>query len=233
MRISGLQKVTLLDYPGQIAATVFLGHCNLRCPFCHNMQLVMTPEQFPQFAITDIIDFLKKKVGKLTGVAITGGEPLLNSDIEDLLNPIKDLGYPIKIDTNGFFPDMVERLIKDKLVDKFAMDIKAGFSNYANVIGMKNFGYDEINKIKKSVELIMNDAIDYEFRTTCVKGLHTEQDFYEIRDIISGAKDYFLQDYKAAPDMENLSFKPFEKNEIMQFVDIVKSNVKNVEVRGI
>lgn len=233
MMISGLQKVTLLDYPGHIAATIFLGHCNLRCPFCHNMELVVTPEHFPKFEINDIIDFLKGKIGKLNGVAITGGEPLLNNDIRNLLIPIKDLGYPIKLDTNGFFPDMIKELIKEKLVDKFAMDIKAGLVNYAKVSGLNVFDDGMKESIKKSISLLMNDAVDYEFRTTCVKGLHTEEDFYEIKDMINGANNYYLQNYKAAPDMENLPYKPFEKSELLKFADIVRSNVKNIELRGV
>ena len=237
MIISGLQKTTLLDYPGHIACTIFFGNCNFRCPFCHNMELVLHPEHFPVFEMDEILDFLKSRKGKLNGVAITGGEPLLNIDIEDLLKPIKDLGYPIKLDTNGFFPDMIEKLIKDKLVDKFAMDIKSGFTNYFKVAGLNDFNdekkYELKKNIEKSISLLMNDANDYEFRTTCVKGLHSESDFYEIRDMINGAKEYFLQDYKAAPDMENLPFKSFEKEELQVFADIVSPNVAIVQIRGI
>ena len=149
MIISGLQKVTLLDYPQHIACTVFLGHCNLRCPFCHNMQLVLEPEKCEMLSI------------------------------EDILNYLKELGYKIKIDTNGFFPDMIEKLINDKLVDYFAMDIKAGFTNYAKVIN-SNFDDEDKKKIQKSIDLLMNKSLDYEFRTTCVKGLHDENDFIEI-----------------------------------------------------
>lgn len=235
MIISGLQKVTLLDYPEHIACTIFLGHCNLRCPFCHNMELVTNPEHFPTYTIQDIISFLKERKGRLNGVAITGGEPLLNTDIVDLLKPIKELGYPIKLDTNGFFPDMIEKLIDEKLVDKFAMDIKSGFTNYLKVCGInENTKIDNWQEhIKKSIELLMNKALDYEFRTTCVKNLHTDDDFYEIKEMIKGAKNYFLQDYKSAPDMEELPFSPFSKDELMHFADIVRDSVENIEIRGI
>lgn len=231
MIISGLQKVTLLDYPGHIACTIFFGNCNLRCPFCHNMELVTNPEHFPKFTKEEILDFLKERKGKLNGVAITGGEPLLNSDIEDLLKPIKELGYPIKLDTNGFFPEMIEKLIDDNLVDKFAMDIKAGFTNYEKVIGVHEPVF--IEKVKRSINLLMTKASDYEFRTTCVKGLHTEADFYEIRDMIKGAKEYYLQDYKAAPGMEDLPFKPFTRAELESFAKIVEDAVGKVEIRGV
>lgn len=245
MIISGLQKTTLLDYPEHIACTIFFGKCNLRCPFCHNMELVEHPEHFPTFSIEQILEFLKERVGKLNGVAITGGEPLLNKDIEDLLKPIKELGYPIKLDTNGFFPDMIEKLIDDNLVDMFAMDIKAGWTNYLNVAGI--VGADIIrqavgqthcepawkDKVAKSIKLLITKAKDYEFRTTCVKGLHTESDFYEIKDMIKGAKKYFLQDYKAGPGMENLPYKPFLREELERFADIVRDSVGSVSIRGI
>lgn len=237
MIISGLQKTTLLDYPEHIACTIFFGKCNLRCPFCHNMELVEHPEHFPVFSIEQILEFLKERVGKLNGVAITGGEPLLNKDIEDLLKPIKELGYPIKLDTNGFFPDMIEKLIDDKLVDMFAMDIKSSLTNYLKVSGVNNTEGFMSNtwkeKVSKSIDLLMNKANDYEFRTTCVKGLHTESDFYEIKEMIKGAKKYFLQDYKAGPGMENLPYKPFLREELEHFADIVRDRVGSVEIRGI
>ena len=234
MIIRGLQKTTLLDYPEHIACTIFFGNCNLRCPFCHNMELVEHPEKYPEFSITQILDFLKERVGKLNGVAITGGEPLLNRDIGDLLKPIKELGYPIKLDTNGFFPDMIEKLIDDKLVDMFAMDIKSGWTNYMKVAGLKNEDLSVIKtKVEKSIALLMERASDYEFRTTCVKGLHNENDFYEIKDMIKGAKKYFLQDYKAGPDMEDLPFKPFLRDELEKFANIVKDSVELVEIRGV
>ena len=235
MVISGLQKVTLLDYPGHIACTIFLGNCNLRCPFCHNMELVLHPEKFPKYSIDYILDFLKERQGKLNGVAITGGEPLLNSNISDLLIPIKELGYPIKLDTNGFFPDMIKKLIDEKLVDKFAMDIKSGFTNYLKVSGVSKSNIDSNwkDRIKTSINLLINESNDYEFRTTCVKGLHETSDFEEIKNMIKGAKNYYLQNYKAAPDMENLPFKPFERNELEIFSNIVNETVENVELRGI
>lgn len=234
MIISGLQKVTLLDYPGHIACTIFFGRCNLRCPFCHNMELVTNPEHFPTFTIEEILAFLKERKGRLNGVAITGGEPLLNKDIAELLKPIKELGYPIKLDTNGFFPEMIEKLIDEKLVDMFAMDIKAGWKNYLHVAGADGRGESDWQlKLKNSISLLMNKASDYEFRTTCVKGLHTDEDFCEIKDMIRGAKKYFLQNYKAAPDMKELPFKPFSREELESFLNIVRDSVENASIRGV
>lgn len=229
MLISGLQKVTLLDYPGHIACTIFLGGCNLRCPFCHNMELVLHPEKFPKISVDEILSFLKERKGKLNGVAITGGEPLLNNNIEELLIPIKELGYPIKLDTNGFFPAKIKKLMDKKLVDKFAMDVKSSLKNYKKVVGV-----DDIkDTFMESIALLLNSDIDYEFRTTCVKGLHTEEDFYDIREMIKGAKNYFLQNYKAAPDMKDLPFESFTRSELEVFASIVKDSVKNVEIRGV
>lgn len=213
------------------------------------MELVLHPEHFPTFTKEQILDFLKERQGKLNGVAITGGEPLLNKDIEDLLIPIKELGYTVKLDTNGFFPEMIEKLIDDKLVDRFAMDVKAGWNNYLKVAGVAStsVGADTIrpdctretceptwkSKLEKSIKLLMNKANDYEFRTTCVKGLHTEEDFHDIKEMIKGAKNYFLQNYKAAPDMKDLPFKPFTREELEHFKNIVKDSVQNSEIRGV
>lgn len=235
MRISGLQKVTLLDYPEHIACTIFLGRCNLRCPFCHNMELVEHPEHFPEITKDEIFTFLESRKGRLNGVAITGGEPLMNEDIEDLLIPIKNMGYSIKLDTNGFFPDILKKIIDDKLIDMVAMDIKSGSTNYLKVAGIdtdkENVGLPV--KVKTSIDLIMNSGLNYEFRTTCVKGLHTESDFIEIKDIIKGAKKYFLQDYKAAPDMTDLPFESFAKEELEKYKDIVKDSIEYVDIRGV
>ena len=237
MRISGLQKVTLLDYPEHIAATIFLGRCNLRCPFCHNMELVESPEHFPEISIEEILNFLKSRIGRLNGVAITGGEPLMNDDIEDLLKPIKELGYSIKLDTNGFFPDLLKKIIADKLIDMVAMDIKSGYTNYLKVAGLDTFvDKSKVSlpeRVKTSIGIIMNCGLNYEFRTTCVKGLHTENDFFEIKEIIKGAKNYFLQNYRATDELKDMPFSSFDKSELTRFMDIVRDSVENVSLRGI
>lgn len=237
MRISGLQKVTLLDYPEHIACTIFLGRCNLRCPFCHNMDLVVSPEKYPEMTIEEVLDFLKGRVGRLTGVAITGGEPLMNDDIEDLLRPIKALGFPIKLDTNGFFPDTLKKIIDNKLIDMVAMDIKSGGTNYLKASGLDTFvDSDKVrlpSKVKTSIDIIMNSGIEYEFRTTCVKGLHTKSDFFEIKDIIKGAKKYFLQNYTAHDDMKDLPYESFTKEELTEFMEIVRPNVTYIKIRGV
>lgn len=228
MKISGLQKLTLLDYPGKVACTLFTCGCNLRCPFCHNIDLVVNAANQPSMDLNEILLFLKDRMGKLEGVAITGGEPLIHDDIDDFLYQIKNLGFPIKLDTNGYYPDRLKRLIDKKLIDMVAMDIKSGITNYEKVTGL-----DTKNDIYlKSVEIIKNCDIDYEFRTTCVKGLHTIDDFYEIKDIINGAKKYFLQNYRANDRIEHLPFKAFTIEELTEFKNVVEPYVSQVEIRG-
>lgn len=232
MRISGLQKVTLLDYPGHIACTVFLGRCNLRCPFCHNMELVEHPEHYPEISVAQILEFLNDRKGKLEGVAITGGEPLLDTKVYDLISEIKKLGFPIKLDSNGFFPDRIKYLLDNNMIDMIAMDIKSSYENYLLTSGVKDLPYFK-TKIDASISYIINSNIDYEFRTTCVKGLHTASDFYVIKDMIKGAKKYFLQNYRSHEGMENLPFESFTRNELMEFQNIVKDSVGHVEIRGV
>lgn len=234
MRISGLMKYTLLDYPGHIACTIFFGNCNLRCPFCHNMELVVHPETYPEISIDEILSFLKTRIGKLEGVAITGGEPLLNSDIEDLIKPIKEMGFKIKLDTNGFHPDRLKPLLEKNYLDMIAMDIKSGFTNYLKVAGVPEYAdHNWKERIVRSIDMIKNSGIDYEFRTTCVKGLHTKEDFYEIKDMIKGANKYFLQNYKKPPDRDIPEFSSFSKEELEGFLDIVKNAVNAVSIRGL
>ncbi len=251
MKISGLQKLTLLNYPGQMSATIFLCGCNLRCPFCQNVDLVYNTSNAPTIDEEEVMDYLKERYGKLKGVCITGGEPLINDDIENIILKIKNIGYKIKIDTNGFFPDRLSDLINKNIIDMVAMDIKTGFTNYDIVVGksksdiiskniegidfekLYNEDKNKDREIYKSIDIIRNSNIDYEFRTTCVKGLHNKYDFYEIREMIRGAKKYFLQNYQKNDLISNLPFKSFEKSELEEFLCIVKNYVERVEIRGV
>jgi len=193
--------MTLIDYPGKIAATVFTVGCNLRCPFCHNPELVL-PEsnvfQKQAFQEKDFFTFLEKRKNRLEGVCITGGEPTLQTDLLEFIAKIKKLGFLVKLDTNGTRPDVLKNILEKKLVDYVAMDIKAAPQNYHRLVGRKI----DIQRIELSVELIRRwgDAgkIDYEFRTTVVPGLHSEEDFDIIGEWLAGAKRYILQKYKDA-----------------------------------
>ena len=193
MKIGGYQKLTLIDYPGKIATTVFTVGCSFRCPFCHNPELVLSS----QFTVDnerekEFFKFLKKRIGKLEGVCITGGEPTIQKDIIEFIKKVKKLGFKIKLDTNGTRPDVLKKLLDLKLLDFVAMDIKNQLKKYDATTGVKG----DKERIKLSVNLIMNSRLPYEFRTTVVPGIHIEKDFEEIAKWIKGAKSYYLQEYR-------------------------------------
>jgi pyruvate formate lyase activating enzyme len=192
--LGGLQKLTLIDYPGHIAATVFTVGCNFRCPFCHNPELVISNFQFPisNFLEGDFFNFLETRQGKLEGVCITGGEPTIQPDIIDFIRKIKNLGYKVKLDTNGTRPDVLRQLFTEKLLDFVAMDIKSYPGDYNKATNSQV----DIERIKLSVDLIKNSGIDYEFRTTAVPGLHEEGDFEKIGKWLEGSKKYVLQAFE-------------------------------------
>lgn len=229
MKILGFQKLTMLDYPEKMACLIFTAGCNFRCPFCHNALLV-TDIDGEQISQDEIFAYLKKRKGILEGVCITGGEPLLNKDIREFIKKIKDIGYPVKIDTNGSNPDLLESLINDGLVDYVAMDIKSSPEKYALVAGVDSI---DINAIDKSIKLLLQGRVDYEFRTTVCAPLHDKSDFVAIGKWIKGAKKYYLQAFVDSGHIigENLSQLP--KTEIESFVSVVSPFVQKVEIRGI
>lgn len=195
MVLAGYQKLTLIDYPGHIATTVFTVGCSFRCPFCHNPELVLeTGRGLSSQKITEkeFFEFLKKRKGKLEGVCITGGEPTIQADLIKFIKKIKKLGFLVKLDTNGTRPDILKKVIDERLVDFIAMDIKNRLDKYDETVGVKV----DKDRIKLSVNLIMNSRIPYEFRTTVVPGVHVEEDFLEIAGWISGAQSYWLQAYR-------------------------------------
>jgi len=193
MRLGGFQKLTLIDYPGKIATTVFTVSCSFRCPFCHNPELVLNSD-FPALneMEKEFFEFLKKRKGKLEGVCITGGEPTIQMDIIEFIKKIREMGFLVKLDSNGTRPDVLKKIINQKLVDFIAMDIKNSPEKYSQTTGVKA----DIERIKLSVDLIMNSGIDYEFRTTVVPGIHSEKDFEKIAIWINGAKAYYLQEFR-------------------------------------
>ena len=231
MFISGLQKLTLLDYPGRVACTVFTGGCNFRCPFCHNAPLVL-PERLAQDTDEErVLAFLRKRTGILDGVAVTGGEPLLHPQLPEFLQKIKDLGFSVKLDTNGSFPERLEDVVKAGLADRVAMDIKNAPAMYAHTIGLDHF---DIEPVERSMHFLMDCGIDYEFRTTVVKGIHTEESLIEAAKWISGAKEYYLQQFKDSGDViaiEGLS--AFDEKEMHTLADAVAPYVPSVRVRGV
>ena len=195
MQIHGLNKTTLLDYPGHVACTVFTGGCNFRCPFCHNADLVLAPHTQPEISEEEFFAFIKKRSGILEGVCITGGEPLLQKDLADFIRQLRTYGLKIKLDTNGYLPDKLEELLKEGLLDYVAMDIKSSRAGYAAAAGLAPETFD-YGRIAESISLLMRSGIPYEFRTTVVAGLHSAEDFDDIADMIAGCSHYYLQSYE-------------------------------------
>ena len=237
MQIGGFQKMTLVDYPGKIATTVFTVGCSFRCPFCHNPELVISQPlpSHPLFtgkgAEGEFFDFLKMRHGKLDGVCITGGEPTIQPDIVLFIEKIKEIGFAVKLDTNGTRPDVLKKLLDKKLLDYIAMDIKSDLRNYDKLTGSKV----DKERIKLSVNLIMNSRVPYEFRTTVVPGLHAEKDFLAIAKWIGGAREYWLQEYREDFKVLDPGIKNITKGKKLDLEKIrksIKSNFGKVGIRG-
>lgn len=229
MDIFGLEKLSLVDYDGKIACTVFTGNCNFRCGFCHNSPLVLHADKLPLYSDESFFSYLKKRQGVLEGVCVSGGEPTLNADLPDFLYQIKKLNYPIKLDTNGTNPDMLKKLAENGLIDYVAMDIKNDLQNYGEIIGIPNFNTE---KIEKSIDFLLSEKIDYEFRTTLIKEFHKEENIAEIGKRIKGAKKYFLQKFKNSENCIESHLSPVETEKALNFRDILIKNIPNVFLRG-
>lgn len=227
MKITGLNKLTLLDYPGKMACTVFLAGCNVRCPFCHNASLVLNPSSQPEIEEEEFFAFLDKRKGVLEGVCVTGGEPTLRADLYDFIAKIKQKGYFVKLDTNGTNPGVIEKLIP--LVDYFAMDIKNSKEHYAETVGMGKF---DIKNIERSVTVLMNSASDYEFRTTVVPELQEIEDFEKIGLWLKGAKALYLQPFKDSGDLIGRGFTTPSEEFLKKAEQILSKYVKHVSIRG-
>lgn len=229
--VSGLQKLTLLDYPGKVACTVFTGGCNFRCPFCHNASLVLPEELSYDSRSEEVLAFLRKRVGVLDGVAVTGGEPLLHPDIGDFLREIKAMGYLVKLDTNGSFPDRLIALIEAGLADRVAMDVKNAPALYAKTVGLARFDLDGVTRSK---DFLLTGAVDYEFRTTVVRGLHTRESLLQAAEWIRGAKEYYLQQYKdSGAILDGAGLGAFDAEEMRELTEAVRSVIPTAELRGV
>lgn len=230
MHISGIQKLTLLDYPGRLACTVFTDGCNFRCPFCHNASLVLPDREKQRIDETFVLDFLKKRQGILEGVAVTGGEPTLQADLEAFLEKVKALGYKIKLDTNGTRPEVLKRVIENGLVDRVAMDIKNAPECYAAAVGTEA----DMKNVESSKELLLCGTVEYEFRTTVVKGIHTKESLLSAARWISGAKEYYLQQFKDSGDIilpKGLS--AFDEVEMNALLQAVREIIPTAMLRGV
>lgn len=231
MLISGLQKLTLLDYPGRVACTVFTGGCDFRCPFCHNSSLVL-PERLAHDTDEEaVLAFLRKRRGTLDGVAVTGGEPLLHGDISEFLEKVHGLGYKIKLDTNGSFPDRLIDIVNAGLVDRVAMDIKNSPELYGVTVGVPGL---DLAPIEKSIRFLLEGRVDYEFRTTVVRGLHTKESVVRAAKWIAGAKEYYLQQFKDSGDVLHIEgLGAFSEKEMHALASAAAEYVPAAEVRGV
>jgi len=227
--IKGLQTLTLLDYPGKVACTVFTGGCNFRCPFCHNGGIVLNPGAEPSIPEEKVFDLLKKRRGVLEGVCITGGEPTLWKGLWDFAREIKAMGYSVKLDTNGTNPELMHKLILAGVVDYVAMDVKNSPDKYAETIGVKGFN---LQPVKDSVRLLMQGTVGYEFRTTVVKGMHTPQDIVEIGKWIQGADKYFIQPYRDSDLVIDRSCERHSDEELQALLAAAREYVPAAELRG-
>ena len=229
MDIYGLEKLSLVDYDGFVAATVFTGSCNFKCGFCHNSALVLDYKSLPPIPESNILSYLKKRKGILEGLCITGGEPTLNPDLPEFIKKVKDIGYSVKIDTNGTNPEMVKLLVKEHLADYFAIDIKNDRENYAEIIGFKTFN---TQKIEKTVEFLLSGKIGYEFRTTLIAEYHKAENIRRIGEWIKGADKYFMQKFKSGDNCIAQNLSPVAEDKAKEFAEIVRPFVKSVGLRG-
>jgi pyruvate formate lyase activating enzyme len=231
VEIKGLQKTSLIDYPGKVCAVVFFGGCDFRCLFCYNVELVLNPERLKTIPEEEFLEFQKKRKKWLDGIVLGGGEPCIQQNLPGFIRKIKNLGFLVKLDTNGSKPEMLEKLLKENLLDYIAMDIKSPLEKYDKAAGVK------VNKkaIQKSIDLIRNSGVDYEFRTTVVPRFLDKNDLFIIGKWLKGSKRFFIQQFRSQttinPEFQKeKSFKPEELNE---FKDMLKPYFEEVEVRGV
>lgn len=231
MTIKGLQKTTLLDYPEKLACTIFTAGCNFRCPFCHNASLVLRAGEVEEIPEKDLLSYLEKRGGLLDGVCITGGEPLLNPDIEELIVKIRSYGLLVKLDTNGAFPDRLESLLDKGLIDYVAMDVKNSDGKYGETVGLgESF---DISSVNRSIDIIMKKAPDYEFRTTVVRELHDLEDLLSIARKLKGTKKYFLQKYVDSGDVLACGYSAYEDAEMLSLYESVREILPVTILRGV
>jgi len=229
MKIGGFQKTTLLDYPGHVSAILWTVGCNFRCPFCYNTDLVK--EKSDLFSEEEILNFLKKRRDFLEALSISGGEPFLQKDLKDFCKKVKDLGYKVKIDTNGTFPEKLKEMIEEKLVDYIAMDVKAPKEKYDKLSGVKT----DIEQIRDSIKIIMDSNIDYEFKTTVIPKFLDKDDIKDISEWIKGSKKYYLQQFKNDASVISSylkQIKPYSEKELQNILKEIKPYFKECKLRG-
>lgn len=230
MQIHGFQKMTLLDFPGRVACTVFTGGCNLRCPFCHNALLVTQLSKADVISTESVFSYLEKRKGVLDGVAITGGEPLLQPDIASFIRKIKSMGYAVKLDTNGAYPAKLRDLVEEGIVDYVAMDVKTCKEKYGETVGIPNF---DVSKIEESIKFLMSGKVDFEFRTTVVKEFHTVEDIVKLSKWIEGAPKYYLQNFTDSGNLIGENLHECGRETLEKMKETASKNVILCETRGV
>ncbi len=227
MNVQGYQKLTLLDFPERVACTVFTGGCNLRCPFCHNASLVLKPREGANLE-EEVLSYLQGRRGILEGVCITGGEPLLQPDLSDFVKQVKNMGYSVKLDTNGSDPDALSALLSTGMIDYVAMDIKSSPAHYEAAIG-KAF---PVERFQRSVEALCSSGIPHEFRTTLVKGIHKVEDMDGIGKWLAGEEKYFLQGFVDSGNLLGSGFEAFSQEEMKEFLQTIRKYIPKAKLRG-
>ena len=230
MHIHGLQKLAMVDYPGKLAATVFTGGCNLRCPFCHNALLVTRLAETPEIPEQEVLDFLASRRGLLDGVVLTGGEPLLQPDAADFLRKVRELGFAVKLDTNGCDPARLTEILNQGLVDYVAMDVKNAPARYAETVGIPGFNPAPV---EESIRLLRKSTVDYEFRTTLVRELHRPEDLDAIAAWLAGAPRYYLQNFVDSGNLIGRGYHGFTAEQLQGLAERVRPFFGAVELRGI
>lgn len=230
MRICGLQKLSMVDYPDKLAATVFTGGCNLRCPFCHNAPLVTRIDETPALSSSEVLDFLHSRRGLLDGVVLSGGEPLLHPDAADFLREVRQLGFAVKLDTNGFFPERLARILEEGLADYVAMDIKSAPSGYAAACGVPDL---DIAPAEESIRLLREGPVPFEFRTTVVRELHTEETLLQIGQWLRGSPRYVLQAFVDSGDLVGSGCSPLSREQMHAAAAVLSPFFGEVCLRGV
>ncbi len=230
MLILGFQKMTLLDFPNKVAATVFTGGCNFRCPFCHNALLVTEIDKSTAYSAEEVLSFLKTRKGLLDGVCITGGEPMLQPDIADFMKEIKDLGFLLKLDTNGSYPEKLKKVVEEGLIDYVAMDVKNSAEKYGATIGIENY---DLSAVDESIDFLLKGKVDFEFRTTVIKEFHTVEDIEKIAQRIAGAPKYFIQNFVDSGNLIGENLHPHSREILDEMLFSAKKIIPNAALRGV
>ena len=233
MIIAGLQKMTITDFPENVACILFLKGCNFRCPYCHNSELIDYKIDDNYILKEEVFDFLKKRQGILDGVVISGGEPTVNKDLPKLIKEIRDLGFKIKLDTNGTNPQMLKELLEDGLIDYVAMDIKNVQTKYLETAGLSEKNVQILENVQKSIDILKKSKVDHEFRTTIMKNYHNIEDLEEINKLIGKDEKYFIQNFEDSEYVLDHNIEPFSEKELKEIKNKLTKNFQRTSVRGI